>query len=144
MSSVRFPANDLRALAARQLFAAAFVASGIDKLFWPLATVESFRSLGLPAPMLGCVGSMLLELTCGVLLVVGYRTRAAANLLAGWCILSAALFHHGLADHHQLSEFLKNFGLAGGLLALSIGGAGAFSLDRMMVDDAFASTPARY
>lgn len=141
MAIARSPGNDLRALAGRLLIAALFIASGISKLIWPLTTIGYVQSFGLPAPMVWCIGSMLLELACGALLVAGYRTRAVAGILAAYCVLTALLFHHDLADQNQLSHFLKNFAMAGGLLALSIGGAGAFSMDRLMDDATVAAMP---
>lgn len=124
--------NDLLALAGRFLFASLFVASGVDKLLWPLVTIEYFRTFGLPAPLLWCIGSMLLELACGALLVFGYRTRAVAWILAAYCVSTAAIFHHAFADQNQLIQFLTSLAMAGGLLALSIYGAGVFSIDRLI------------
>lgn len=124
--------NDLLAVAGRFLFASLFVASGVDKLLWPLATIEYVRTFGLPAPLLWCIGSMLLELACGASLVFGYRTRAVAWILAAYCVSTAAVFHHAFADQNQLIQFLTHLAMAGGLLALSIYGAGVFSIDRLI------------
>ncbi|QGZ57526.1 DoxX family protein [Paraburkholderia acidiphila] len=124
--------NDLLALAGRLLFASLFVASGVNKLLWPLATIVYVRTFGLPAPQLWCIGSMLLELACAALLILGYRTRAVAWILAAYCVSTAVIFHHAFADQNQSIPFLTNLAMAGGLLTLSIYGAGLFSIDRLI------------
>jgi putative oxidoreductase len=65
----------------------------------------------------------------GALLAVGYRTRFAALMLAGFCIIATSLFH---ADFHapgELSHFLKDFAIAGGFLFVIAYGPGRFSID---------------
>ncbi|WP_042297765.1 DoxX family protein [Paraburkholderia bannensis] len=127
--------NDLRALAGRLLFAALFIANGIDRLLWPLAAIRHIGSFGVPAPQLWCMGSMLLELACGVQLMLGYRTRAVTLILTVYCLADAAIFHHAIADRSDFRQFLQDLAITGGLLSLSISGAGAFSIDRL-VDNA--------
>ncbi len=113
----------------RTLIAAIFLISGIGKLMAPGATMAYIGSLGLPAPALGLLGALVLELAGAVLLVVGYRTRLVALLLAAYAVVTALIFHHALADQNQMFHFLKNVAMAGGLLQVVAFGAGAFSLD---------------
>jgi len=113
----------------RTLIAAIFLISGIGKLMAPGATMAYIGSLGLPAPALGLLGALVLELAGAVLLVVGYRTRLVALLLAAYAVATALIFHHALADQNQMFHFLKNVAMAGGLLQVVAFGAGAFSLD---------------
>ena len=113
----------------RTFIAAIFLISGIGKLMAPGATMAYIGSLGLPAPALGLVGALVLELAGAVLLVVGYRTRLVALLLAAYAVVTALIFHHALADQNQMFHFLKNLAMAGGLLQVVAFGAGAFSLD---------------
>ncbi|UIF86198.1 DoxX family protein [Cupriavidus sp. UYPR2.512] len=113
----------------RIFIAAIFLISGIGKLMAPGATMAYIGSLGLPAPALGLVGALVLELAGAVLLVVGYRTRLIALLLAAYAVVTALIFHHALADQNQMFHFLKNLAMAGGLLQVVAFGAGAFSLD---------------
>lgn len=113
----------------RTFIAAIFLISGIGKLMAPGATMAYIGSLGLPAPALGLLGALVLELAGAVLLVVGYRTRLVALLLAAYAVVTALIFHHALADQNQMFHFLKNLAMAGGLLQVVAFGAGAFSLD---------------
>ena len=78
--------------------------------------------------------AIVVEIGAGVALLVGYKTRWAALLLALFT-LSAALFFHnywGVPADQQLMQqlmFSKNLGIAGGLLALAAFGAGVLGLD---------------
>jgi putative oxidoreductase len=55
--------------------------------------------------------------------------RFAAVALAGFCIVTALLFHANFTDRAQMVHFLKNVALAGGLLALYVSGPGRMSFD---------------
>jgi putative oxidoreductase len=116
-------------LIGRVLLAAIFLVSGFSKLVAPGLTIGYIASLGLPAPILGYIGSMTLELVAGALLIVGYRVRYAAALLAVYSIVTALIFHHALGDQNQMCHFLKDIAMSGGLLQLVAFGAGAYSLD---------------
>lgn len=116
-------------LVGRTLIAAIFFISGFGKLMAPDATMAYIGSLGLPAPALGLIGALLLELAGAAFLVIGYKTRVVALLLAAYAVVTALIFHHALADQNQMFHFLKNLAMAGGLLQVVAFGAGAFSLD---------------
>jgi len=68
-------------------------------------------------------------LGCGLLILCGYHTRAAALILAGFCLATAVLFHGKFGDRNQLLHFEKDFAIAGGLLVLFAHGGGAWALD---------------
>jgi putative oxidoreductase len=116
-------------LIGRIFIAAIFLVSGFSKLTAPGATIGYIGSLGLPAPLIGYLGSMALELLGSVMLIVGYRTRLVAALLAVYSIITALIFHHALGDQNQMFHFLKNVAMAGGLMQVVAYGAGALSFD---------------
>jgi uncharacterized membrane protein YphA (DoxX/SURF4 family) len=62
-------------------------------------------------------------------IILGWKTRVVAFLLAGFSLLTAVTFHNNFADQTQLIMFFKNLSIAGGLLLLVVNGAGRFSLD---------------
>nr|WP_181486987.1 DoxX family protein [Cupriavidus alkaliphilus] len=136
--NVSLNANPALAAAGRALIAAIFLISGIGKILAPGATMAYIGSLGLPAPMLGLIGALTLELAGATLLVVGYKTRLAALLLAVYAVATALIFHHALADQNQMFHFLKNLAMAGGLLQVVAFGPGAFSLDNRRAPSARA------
>lgn len=122
--------RDFVATGGRILLATIFVLSGINKLSDPAATAAYIASVGLPLPVLGAWAAILVELLGGLALIIGWRVRAVAALLAIFSLVTALFFHAQFADQNQMIHFLKNLGLAGGLLQVVAFGGGRFSLDR--------------
>lgn len=106
-----------------------FLLSGISKLTAPAATVGYISSVGLPLPELSLALAVLIEIVGGVALVLGYRTRSVAALLAAFSIVTALVFHCELGDQNQFIHFFKNVAIAGGLLNVVAFGPGAWSVD---------------
>ena len=77
----------------------------------------------------------LFEFIGGLAIIVGLLTRLFSLGLAGFCVLTALIFHRNLADVTELIQFGKDFGLAGGFLFLAVAGAGAWSLDALLRTD---------
>lgn len=117
------------ALFGRILLAGLFLASGLGKLAAASATQAYIASSGIPFPVVAYIAAIVLEVGAGLLLLVGYRTRIAAIALAGYCVLTAFLFHSNLADQNEAVHMLKDLAIAGGLLQLASFGAVRFSLD---------------
>jgi putative oxidoreductase len=120
---------DLIALAGRLLIAAIFVMSGLGKIAQPAGTIAYMTAAGLPLAPLGLAGAALVELGGGVALILGYRTRLVAALLAVFAIVTALIFHSAFADQNQFIHFFKNIAVAGGLLQVVAFGGGRLSLD---------------
>ncbi|UTD26115.1 DoxX family protein [Bradyrhizobium sp. WD16] len=116
-------------LVGRLMLALIFVLSGVGKIFAPEQTQAYIAAAGLPLPAVAYGAAVLVELAGGVLLAVGYRTRAAALVLAAFSVVAALGFHSHFADQNQMIHFLKNIAIAGGLLQVVAFGAGGFSLD---------------
>jgi putative oxidoreductase len=114
-------------LAGRALLAAPFVLEGGAKLDATSATAGYMASFGMSSLLLG--PAIALELGAGLALLLGWRTRTAALLLAMFCAAAAIVFHRAFADHNQLLHFEKDLALAGALLVIGVCGAGRFSLD---------------
>ncbi|MDH4260346.1 MAG: DoxX family protein, partial [Gammaproteobacteria bacterium] len=73
--------------------------------------------------------TILFEIGAGLSVAVGYRTRIVATLLAGFCLLTAAIFHNQFADQIQMIMFLKNLAMAGGFILMASVGPGSLSVD---------------
>ncbi len=110
--------------AARAMLAYIFVVEGAGKIGGYAGVVGYMQAHGVDGRLLPLV--ILTELGGGLLVLLGLKTRWAAIALAGFCLLTALIFHLG-AD--QAIQFNKNIAMAGGLLALAILGAGPWSLD---------------
>ena len=104
-----------------------FLLAGINKISQYAGTQGYMESMGVPGMLLPLV--ILLELGGGIAVLLGWQTRISAFLLAGFCIISALIFHADFGDQMQTILFMKNLAMAGGFLFLVAGGAGAWSLD---------------
>jgi putative oxidoreductase len=113
----------------RVLLSALFLISGFGKLAAPAATKAYIASAGLPLPDVAYLIAVAVEVGLGVLLLVGYRSRIVATLMALFTLATAFAFHAHFGDMNQQIHFLKNFAIAGGLLQIAAWGAGAWSLD---------------
>lgn len=117
--------------AARLLLAPLFLVSGFGKLAAPAATKAYIVSAGLPLPDVAYLIAVLVEVGLGLALLVGFRTRLVAALMAAFTVATAFAFHADFADQGQMIHFLKNVAIAGGLLQVAAYGAGDFALDAL-------------
>ena len=115
------------ALLARLFLAYIFVMEGWGKIADYAGTGAYMEANGVSAKLLPLV--ILTELGGGVLVAAGFITRYAAVALAGFCLLTALLFHTDFGNLEQLINFNKNIAIAGGFLALLAFGPGAWSVD---------------
>lgn len=127
--------QSLALLIGRILLAGIFVISGYSKIGNFAGTVSYIASKGLPLPEAGAVLAIAVELGAGVLLILGLKTRWAAIAMAAFTLGATYYFHAFWAMPEaqkamQSLMFQKNLAIVGGLLALAVAGAGAFSIDR--------------
>jgi putative oxidoreductase len=111
----------------RFFLATIFVGGGLNKIAAPHAALAYISAAGLPLSAYAL--SIAIEVGCGLLLILGFHTKAVALILAGFCIVTAGSFHTNFADQNQMIHFLENFAIAGGLLQVVTFGPGALSLD---------------
>ena len=122
-------------LIARILLAAMFLASGYSALSNIAGTADYFAGLGLGPPTLLAWGVGLFELIMGLLLVIGFQTRAVASVLTLFTLASTYLGHYGQGGDDAAAVFmhtqalLKDIAVAGGMIALAVQGAGKLSVD---------------
>jgi putative oxidoreductase len=115
-------------LAGRILLSVLFLLSGLGKVGAYAATAGYMSSVGVPSVLLPVV--IVTEVLGAIAIILGWQTRIAAFLLAGYSLLAALVFHANFADQIEMIMFLKNVSIAGGLLLLVANGAGPLSLDR--------------
>ena len=122
--------NQLQSIAApvaRILLSLIFVTSGLSKISGYAATQGYMEAMGVPGALLPLV--IVVEILGGLAVMLGWQTRIAAFLLAGFSLLSAVLFHANFGDQMQMIMFMKNISIAGGFLMIVSLGGGSFSLD---------------
>lgn len=117
------------ALAARSLIALLFIVSGIQKAVTFEAVVGWMASEGVPLAPLALAATLAIELVSGAALLFGLGQRLAAWVLAGFVVAATLAFHafwlvpaEQFAD--QLTHFLKNGAIVGGLLLIARGDRG--------------------
>lgn len=115
-------------LGGRILLASLFLISGLGKIANYAGIAGYMAAVGVPGALLPVVIAM--EVLGAIAIIVGWRTRAVALLLAGFSLLTGFVFHSHFADQMQAVMFLKNVSIAGGLLLLAANGPGPLSLDR--------------
>ena len=111
-----------------------FLLSGIGKIFSYGGTQGYMEAMGVPGFLLPLV--ILVEVVFAIAVIVGYKTRYAALILAGFTFVSALLFHANLGDQTQFIMFMKNIAISGGFMFLVANGAGAYALDNKLTTQA--------
>ncbi len=118
------------ALLGRVLMSAIFLRGGYGKLMAPTATMGMFTHYHLPLVGAAYALAVVVELLGGALVLVGWKMRLVAPVMAVWCIATALVAHLHPDDTMQMINFMKNLCMAGGFLQLAAFGAGRFSVDR--------------
>lgn len=120
-------------LLARVCLVLMFPFSAYDKIaHWneAMAQARTTPIFGNPAML---IAAIIVELVTPICIVLGWHDRLAAFILAGFCVVTALLYHQfwrfpGFwredgAGRSHFWDFLKNFGLVGGLVLIVIGGS---------------------
>ncbi|SFT73401.1 DoxX family protein [Mesorhizobium sp. YR577] len=116
-------------LVGRVLISILFILAGFGKLTAIGGTAGFFESLGLPMPTVTAVVVGLVEFFGGLAVLVGFKTRIAAILLAVFTLGATAVAHLDFSQAGNALMLQKNLGLVGGFLFLAVIGAGAYSID---------------
>jgi putative oxidoreductase len=121
-------------LIGRLLIIALFLPAGLAKMAGFEGTLGYFASLGIPAPVLALVVTIVIEIVGSIALLVGFQTRLVAIIMAIFTLLAAVSGHAywaAPADAAFIAQllFFKNIAVMGGLLVLASAGAGGFSID---------------
>tara|TARA_A100001015_G_scaffold77162_1_gene85715 strand:- start:99 stop:485 length:387 start_codon:yes stop_codon:yes gene_type:complete len=115
-------------LVGRIMISAIFLFSGVNKVFNYDVTTGWMESFGVPGFLL--IPAIIVEIIFPILIIIGYQTRIAAGGLLLFSLLTAFIFHLDFSNQMQVIAFLKNVGLAGGMLFLIVHGAKDFSLEK--------------
>ena len=107
-----------------------FLVAGIGKILNYEGTIGYRESFGVPGSLL--IPAIIIEILFPLLVIVGYKTKFFAIILALFAILLAVIFHTDFSNQMQLMSFLKNFAIAGGFLIIFVRGAGKYSIDQRL------------
>ena len=131
-----YPTRDGAILLGRILLAVLFISSGWGKLTGGFdGTVHAIAGKGLPFAEVLAAITVAIELAGGLALLLGWKARWAALLLALFLIVITPIMHNfwGAAPAQvtmQKVNFMKNLSILGGMLAVYAFGPGRYSLDR--------------
>lgn len=120
----------------RIAIATIFLLSGITKLLSPEATASYMAAKGMTNVNFFLYAAAIVEILGAALVIFGWKTRWGALLLLLFLGATTYIFHDfwNIEDQSertiQMINFLKNLGIAGGLLYLLSVGAGRWSVDR--------------
>jgi putative oxidoreductase len=105
----------------RVLVATLFILAGVLKILGPKPYLEHMAQFGVPTFLLPAV--IALELGAGLAILIGWRTREASAVLAIFCVMTAAIFHHQLFLNGERTSFFKDLAIAGGLFLMAASAA---------------------
>jgi len=134
--SAATPYNPIVSLVGRILVGLIFLVAGVRKVMGFAGAVAYLTKLGFPAAQAMAVIAIIIEIGGSILLIVGWRTRWAAWLLALFVVIAAFAAHRfwEVSDpgqfNNQLNHFLKNLSIVGGLLYVATFGPGSASVDK--------------
>lgn len=109
---------------ARVCLGAVFLLSGVYKLFHYDATAQYMTAHGMTMVPLFLIGAIIVEIGGSLALIIGYKPKLAALLLALYLIPVTYTFHSFWKipveqQQEQMIHFLKNLAIFGGLLGIA-------------------------
>ena len=117
----------------RLLLSMMFLMGGLSKIGNYAGTQGYMEAMGVPGALLPLV--IFVEALGALAIILGWQTKIASVALAGFCVLSAVLFHGDFSNQAEMSSFMKNVTIAGGFLLLVAHGPGAYALDNRVKSD---------
>tara|TARA_B100001121_G_C18614869_1_gene586307 strand:- start:614 stop:1000 length:387 start_codon:yes stop_codon:yes gene_type:complete len=120
--------SNLIDLIGRFFISALFLISAYNKIFSIDGSMSWMEGFGVPGFLI--YPAIALEIILPIFVIIGYRARISAGLLAIFCIATAFIFHFDFLDQMQTISFLKNIGLAGGFLFIVANGTRDWSVDK--------------
>jgi putative oxidoreductase len=122
-------------LLGRLALAAIFLPSGFRKLTQIDVFAHTLAARGVPAPGLMAVIAACVEFFGAIAILLGFKTRHAALLMAVFTACAAMIAHRfwqieGATHEAQYIQFMKNIAIIGGFMCLFAAGPGAFAIDR--------------
>ena len=117
------------ALFGRIFLSVLFLAEGIRKFFFQEETIMYMEDFGVPEILF--FPSIFVEILFPLLLIIGYKTKIAALVMALFTLTVAIIFHTNFNSGMEMTFFLKDLAIAGGFIIILINGAGLLSIDYM-------------
>jgi putative oxidoreductase len=122
-------------LLGRILITAIFLRSGFGKITGFTAVAAGMANKGMPFADVLLVGAIVFEIAGSLMVLLGWKARWGALLLILFTVPATLLYHdfwnmEGAQYRSQLSHFMKNLSILGGLFVVMGMGSGPLSLEK--------------
>ncbi|WP_416672312.1 DoxX family protein [Egbenema bharatensis] len=117
---------------ARTLVTLMFLQSGISKVLDFEGTRQFMAGAGIPLASVTLVFTIAFLIVGSLMVIFGFKARIGSILLLAFLIPATIVFHNPIANPDELSSFVRNLTLMGGLLMVLAYGAGAISIDEWL------------
>jgi len=114
----------------RILLSSLFLIEGVRKFFFQEETIMYMEEYGVPEILF--FPSLILEILFPILLIIGYKTRISALIMALFTLTVAIIFHTDFQNQMELIIFLKDIAIAGGFLIIAANEPKICSIDYML------------
>ena len=111
----------------RLLLSTLFLVEGIGKISIQEEVIMFMEDYGVPEILF--VPATVLEILFPLLLIIGYKTKWAASIMALFTFTVAIIFHTDFNEGMQMIFFLKDIAIAGGFMIIVAYGPSKISLD---------------
>ena len=111
----------------RILLSALFLIEGIGKISMQEDVIMYMADYGVPEILF--IPAIILEILFPLLLIIGYKTKLSALIMALFTLTVAIIFHTNFSEEIQVIFFLKDIAIAGGFMIIIVYGPGKISLD---------------
>ena len=111
----------------RLLLSALFLIEGLGKISIQEDVMMYMEDYGVPEILF--LPALAAEILFPILLIVGYKTKWTASVMALFTFAVAIIFHTDFSENMQLMLFLKDIAIAGGFMIIIANGPGKISLD---------------
>ena len=111
----------------RVLLSTLFLVEGIGKISTQEEVIMFMDDYGVPEILF--VPAIIIEILFPLLLIIGYRAKWAASIMAIFTFTVAIIFHTDFSEGMQMIFFLKDLAIAGGFMIILVYGPGKISLD---------------
>ena len=114
-------------LIGRILLSALFLIEGIGKISMQEDVIMYMADYGVPEILF--IPAIILEILFPLLLIIGYKTKLSALIMALFTLTVAIIFHTDFSEGMQMTFFLKDLAIAGGFMIIFVYGSNKISLD---------------
>jgi len=124
-------------LVGRFLLGSYFVLPGIQKVVQYERMTDEMLAHSVPVTNLLLPLTIAIQLIAGLAIIIGFKTKYAAILLAGLTLIISVFMHDfwgmvdGMERSHEMQNFVKNMAIMAGLLIITAQGTGGISIDDM-------------